>query len=302
MEENQKAAFVAIAGRPSVGKSTLINRLCGEKVSIVSRSPQTTRNAIRGIVNGTEGQIVFIDTPGRHISAKKFNRKLLEVSGRSIEDADIVLYLLDATRVPGAEESAIADYLAPFSERLVAAVNKMDIQGESSAKTIDFLKSCFPTLPQDRIFKISAAQNDGLNPLLKKIFDMSPTGEPFYPVDCYTDQDVQFRIAEIIREKAVNRLRQELPYSIYVEIADAELKDAGTDGEKLWVRAFIITERESQKGMVVGKGGQMVKSIRLAALKDLQRIFDWKIDLDLRIKTANDWRSNDILLKRITGE
>ncbi|MDR0784965.1 MAG: GTPase Era [Treponema sp.] len=303
MEENiqikQKAAFATLVGRPSVGKSTLINSLCGEKVSIVSPWPQTTRNAVRGIVNRPEGQIVFIDTPGRHISAKKFNRKLLEVSKRSIGDADVVVYLLDATRAPGAEESAVADYLTPFSEKLVVAINKMDIQSDV-AKTLDFLKGRFLTLAQDRIFKISAAQNDGLNPLLKKIFDISPIGSPFYPTDCYTDQDVQFRIAEIIREKAVNRLRQELPHCIYVEIADAEFRDAETERKKLWVRAFIITERESQKGMVVGKGGQMVKAIRLAALKDLQSVFDWKIELDLRVKTANDWRTNDALLKRIT--
>ncbi|MDR0411770.1 MAG: GTPase Era [Treponema sp.] len=304
MKENvqveQKAAFVALVGRPSVGKSTLINRLCGEKVSIVSRSPQTTRNAIRGIVNRTEGQLVFVDTPGRHISKKKINRRLLEVSGRNIEDADIVLYLLDATRVPGTEESAVADYLVRFSERLVAAVNKIDIQTDTT-ETISFLKNRFSALPQNRIFRISAMRNDGLDPLLKKIFDIAPTEQPFYPSDCYTDQNVQFRIAEIIRGKAVNRLKQELPHSIYVEIADAEFKDTEMS-KKLWVRAFIVTERESQKGILIGKGGQMVKSIRLAALDELQRIFDWEIELDLRIKTVNDWRNNDTLLKRLTSE
>jgi GTP-binding protein Era len=298
---NQKAAFATLVGRPSVGKSTLINSLCGEKVSIVSPSPQTTRNAIRGIVNRPEGQIVFIDTPGRHVSAKKFNRKLLEVSKRSIGDADVVVYLLDATRAPGVEEASIADCLAPFSERLVVAVNKMDIQSDV-VKSIDFLKDRFPTLVQDRIFKISATRDEGLSPLLEKIFEMAPTGKPFYPTDCYTDQDVQFRIAEIIREKAVNRLRQELPHCIYVEIADAEFREMEMGRKKLWVRAFIIAERESQKGMIVGKGGQMVKSIRLAALKDLRSIFDWEIELDIRVKTANDWRTNDALLKRLTGE
>jgi GTP-binding protein Era len=303
MEENiqmkQKAAFATLIGRPSVGKSTLINRLCGEKVSIVSPSPQTTRNAIRGIVNRPEGQIVFIDTPGRHISEKKFNRKLLEVSRRSMDDTDVVVYLLDAVRAPGVEESAVADCLKHFSEKLVVAINKMDVQNDV-AKTIDFLQERFPTLAKDRIFKISAMQNDGLIPLLKKIFDLSPIGSPFYPTDCYTDQDVQFRIAEIIREKAVNRLRQELPHCIYVEIADAEFRDAETEHKKLWVRAFIIAERESQKSMIIGKGGQMVKSIRLAALKDLQDIFDWKIELDLRIKASSDWRNNDAVLNRLT--
>jgi GTP-binding protein Era len=125
---------------------------------------------------------------------------------------------------------------------------------------------------------------------------MAPAGAPFYPEEYYTDQELPFRIAELIREKAMARLREELPHSIYVEVADTELRD---EGRKLWVRAFIITERESQKGMVVGKGGEMIRAIRLAALKDLDRIFDWKVELDLRVKTARDWRHNDRILKKL---
>jgi GTP-binding protein Era len=307
MEIEQKAAFTAVVGRPSVGKSTLVNCLCGEKVAIVSKVPQTTRNAIRGIVNRPQGQIVFVDTPGRHISGKKLNKKLLDVSSRSAEDADIVLYVLDAARLPAEEEEAIAQYLAEtvFSrasaEKLVIAVNKMDDQNADYAKILEFLKPYFPNLPENRIFQISALKKEGIEPLLDSLFDMAPYGEPFYPEEYYTDQDVNFRIAEIIREKAINKLRQELPHAIYVEIADAELRDGEGENKKLWVRAFIITERESQKGMVVGKGGEMIKSIRLAAQKDLNRIFDWKVELDLRVKTSRDWRHNDALLKRITG-
>jgi GTP-binding protein Era len=301
IQNKRKAGFVALVGRPSVGKSTLINSLCGEKVSIVSPSPQTTRNAVRGIVNGAEGQLVFVDTPGRHMSEKKFNLKLLEVSRRSIGDADIVVYLLDATRPPGTEEFAVADCLTAFVDRLVVVINKMDVRSETE-EIVDFLKGRFPTLPQDRTFKISAAQSAGLEPLLKKVFEMSPIGEAFYPDDCYTDQGVQFRIAEIIREKAVNRLREELPHCIYVEIADAELRETEEGRKKLWVRAFIIAERESQKAMIVGKGGWMIKAIRLAALEDLRRIFDWRVELDLRVKAGGEWRTNDALLKRLTGE
>jgi GTP-binding protein Era len=126
------------------------------------------------------------------------------------------------------------------------------------------------------------------------LFEMAPAGAPMYPEDNYTDQEISFRIAEIIREKAMNRLREELPHSIYVDVADIELHEG-----LLWVRAFIITERESQKGMIVGKGGEMIKAIRLSALKEMKQIFDWKIDLDLRVKTGKDWRHNDRVLRRI---
>jgi GTP-binding protein Era len=295
MNIEKKAAFVAVVGRPSVGKSTLVNRFCGAKVAIVSAVPQTTRNAIRGIVNKDQGQLVFVDTPGRHDSEKKLNRKLLDVSDRTVKDAELILYVLDASRAPGPEEDAIAVRLAPLAERMVAAVNKMDGPGADYERTQSFLSSQLPRLP--RCFKVSALKNEGLEPVLAALFDMAPLGEPFYPEDYYTDQDLPFRIAEIIREKAINRLSQELPHALYVEVADTELRDNGT---RLWVRAFIIMERESQKGMVVGKGGEMIKAIRQAAQKDLNRILDWKVELDLRVKCSRDWRHKDGILKRLT--
>ncbi|MDR3192976.1 MAG: GTPase Era [Treponema sp.] len=310
MDGQKKAAFAAVVGRPSVGKSTLVNRLCGEKVAIVSPVPQTTRNAIRGIVNQAAGQIVFVDTPGRHKSGKKFNRKLLSVSDRSMEEADLVLYVLDAARPPAGEEEAIVEKLLSLADRLIVAVNKIDASGADFEGVSAFLLDKIPALKTDRIFPISALKKQGLGELWDCLFRLAPPGEPFYPADFYTDQDVRFRIAEIIREKAVARLREELPHSIYVDVADMEFRDspAGSGGEgeppalrRLWVRAFIAVERESQKGMVVGKGGQMIKAIRQAAQKDLDRIFDWKIELDLRVKTARDWRHNDALLKRLIG-
>jgi GTP-binding protein Era len=293
-----KSAFVALAGRPSVGKSTLVNRLCGAKVAIVSAVPQTTRNAIRGIVNREEGQLVLVDTPGRHDSEKKLNRKLRELSDRALEDADLVLYLLDAARPPGPEEEAVAARLLSLQIPLVAAVNKMDAPGADFPGLRDFLRARLPELPGERCFQVSALRGEGTGPLLDCLFSLAPEGPPLYGEDYYTDQEVPFRIAEIIREKAINRLRQELPHSLYVDVADTEFRDGG---KRLWVRAFIVTERESQKGMVVGKGGAMIKAIRQAAQKDLARIFDWKIELDLRVKSSHDWRHNDAFLKRLIG-
>jgi GTP-binding protein Era len=289
-----KCAFAALVGRPSVGKSTLLNKMCGEKVAIVSSVPQTTRNAIRGIVNREEGQIVFVDTPGRHSSEKKINKKLMEVSARALSESDLVLYVLDAVRAPGQEEEEVAALLAPLAEKTVAAVNKMDAAGADFSRASEFLSLRFPSLAGERIFAVSANTGDGIDALLSALFALAPAGEPLYGDEYYTDQETSFRIAEIIREQAINRLRQELPHSLYVDIADMEFKES-----KLWVRAFIVVERESQKGMVVGKGGEMIKTIRLAALKNLKHIFDWKIDLDLRVKTGKDWRHNDHTLRRI---
>ena len=298
----KKSAFVAVVGRPSTGKSTLVNLFCGHKVAIVSAVPQTTRNAIRGIVNRPEGQLVFVDTPGRHESEKKLNKKLLEVSGRAAQEADLVLYLLDASRPPGEEEDAIAADVAPLAgKNLVAAVNKMDAKGADFDALRSFIARRLPELPDSRVFKISALKNEGAEELLACLFGMAEEGEAFYPEEYYTDQDLGFRIGEIIREKAINRLRQELPHSLYVEVADTELRggDRGAERERLWARAFIIVERESQKGIVVGKGGEMIKAIRREAQKELNRILDWKVDLDLRVKSSRDWRHNDRTLRRL---
>jgi GTP-binding protein Era len=293
----KKAAFVAIIGRPSSGKSTLINCMCGEKVAIVSAVPQTTRNAIRGIVNREQGQLVFIDTPGRHMSEKKFNKKLSSISGRAVDDSDIVLYVIDATRSPGPEEAEIATFLSPRAERTVIAINKVDDESADCNGVHTFLVQNFPDLDKNRLYAISAKNNEGIEALLTTLFDMAEEGEPFYGEEYYTDQEVDFRIAEIIREQAINRLRQELPHALYVEIADAQFTE---ENNKLWVRAFIVVERESQKGMVVGKGGLMIRDIRLAALKELRKVFDWKIEIDLRVKTGKDWRHDSKILRRIT--
>ena len=304
-----KCGIVTIIGRPSVGKSTLLNKICGEKVAIVSNVPQTTRNAIKGIVNrepsaemqhtgdhASFGQLIFIDTPGRHSGEKKMNKKLMEVSGRALTDCDLVLYILDASRAPGPEEEEIATMLKPLSEKTIAAVNKIDAAGADFSHAEEFLKQ---RLLKERIFAISAVTGQGIEELMNTLFFMAPEGHALYDSEYYTDQDTEFRIAEIIREQAINRLRQELPHSLYVDIADMEFKKTGKNDSQLWVRAFIIVERESQKGMVVGKGGTMIREIRLAALKEFKKIFDWKIDLDLRVKTGKDWRKNDFTLKRI---
>ena len=292
-----KAAFVVLAGRPSVGKSTLVNLLCGAKVAIVSAVPQTTRNAVRGILTQPQGQLVFVDTPGRHMSERKFNKTLMTVADRALDEAEIVLYLLDASRPAGAEEEAVAQRLQAFQNRTVAVINKTD--AASPQALVEFLDKALPDIPPARRFQISCLKKEGIQPLLDCLFEMAGEGEIFYPGEYYTDQELSFRVSEIIREKAMTRLREELPHSIYVEVVDLELRDTDSGKKRLWVRAFIITERESQKGMIVGKGGEKIKAIGQAARKELNSILDWAVDLDLRVKTGKDWRHNDRILKKI---
>jgi GTP-binding protein Era len=231
----------------------------------------------------------------------------MDVSDRALDDSELVLYVLDASRVPGPEEEAVAERLRSFQDRIVAAVNKTDAAAADPKKILAFLERALPDLPPSRRFEISCLKKEGIDPLLDRLFEMAVEGDVLYPDEYYTDQDVSFRIQEIIREKAISRLREELPHSIYVEVADLEFREipdddpSGPEKKRLWVRAFIITERESQKGMIVGKGGEMIKAIGQASRKELNAIFDWKVDLDLRVKTGKDWRHNDRLLKKITG-
>ena len=290
-----KTAIVTIIGRPSAGKSTFLNTATGEMVSIVSAIPQTTRNAIRGIVNTSLGQLVFVDTPGYHESDKKMNIRMRNIVADQLDASDLVLYIVDATRPCGEEEKLIASMLAPFVGKTIVAVNKVDGAQAKPAAAADFLLRVLPALPQDRIFEMSAKNDEGINEVLKALYNLAPEGQPFYDEDFYTDQEVDFRIAEVIREQAINRLDQEIPHCIYVQIADMEMRTP----TKMWCRAFLVVEKESQKGIVIGKGAQMIKSIRVESIKQLRKIFDYKIDLDLQVKVEKNWRQKDLALNRI---
>jgi GTPase len=287
-----KSAFVALAGRPSAGKSTLVNAFCGEKVSIVSPVPQTTRNTVRGIVNREEGQLVFLDTPGYHISDKKLNKRLREVSADAFSDADILLYLVDATRAPGAEEEAIAAALLPVASRLVAAINKIDSPEADIEAALSFVNGKFPSAP---VVKISARAGTGLPELLALLYARATEGPAWYPEEYYTDQEPVFRIAEIIREKVFLHTRDELPHAVYVSYEDSS---RGGDGSLL-ARYDLVVERESQKGILIGKGGSMIKRIREEAEADLAGIFDYAVKLKLSVRVDPDWKKNDKLLQNL---
>lgn len=298
MEETQelRTAMVTIVGRPSAGKSTFLNTACQEEVSIVSPIPQTTRNAIKGIVNTSYGQLIFIDTPGYHDSDKKLNLRLRNVTESQLEDIDCVLYVIDSTREPGEEEVHTAELLKKLQAKTVVAINKTDSNQSKPAVIRKFVSEQLPEIPADRIYEMSAEKDIGINEVLKALYAISPVGAPIYDEEVYTDQDLTFRICEVIRGEAINRLEQEIPHAVYVEVADVEHRN---EGKKLWIRAFLCVERESQKGIVIGKGASMIKQIRMASIRKLSEIYIQKIDLDLQVKVDKNWRQRDYTLNKL---
>lgn len=290
-----KTALVSIVGRPSAGKSTFLNTATQETVSIVSAVPQTTRNAIRGIVNTSMGQLVFVDTPGLHLSEKKFNLKLTAIAEENIKDSDEILYVLDSTRDHTDEEEMIAKLVAPFTKKLVVAINKIEAPLAKPENSRAFVHRTLPDLPDSRIVEMSAKEDKGVNDVLTALYDMAEEAPHLYPEEYYTDQEVEFRIAEIIRGEAINRLEQELPHAIYVNIKQMEMAKANL----LKVRAEICVERDSQKGIVIGKGAQMIKTIRVESIKTARKIFPYRVDIELNVAVDKNWRQKDYVLNKL---
>lgn len=290
-----KTALVTIIGRPSAGKSTFLNTATGEQVSIVSAIPQTTRNAIKGIVNTSLGQLVFIDTPGYHDSDKKMNLKMRNIVADQLDNSDLILYIIDSTRTCAEEERLITALLENHQEKLVIAINKIDEKTSMKENTIKFVKTQLKKIPNEKIIEMSAKNDEGINDVLRALYDLAPVAPQLYFDGVYTDQEVDFRIAEVIREQAINRLEKEIPHCIYVKIADMEMKTPS----KMWCRAFLCVETDSQKGIVIGKGASMIKTIRVESIKALRKIFDYKIDLDLQVKVDRNWRQKDNILDKL---
>ena len=244
-----KSGSIAIIGRPSSGKSTLVNTICEGKVSITASTPQTTRNAIKGIFTDQRGQLIFTDTPGYHIGEKAFNKRLQETAVTSLSDVDAILYVVDASRVPGAEEVAIIDIIRKTRKPIVVAINKKDLV---SGNQIDTCKTIIASYLNDvPIFIISAKDDTGIDEVLIELFKIVPEGSLMYSEETFTDQPLEFRISEIIREKAISLVTEEIPHAIFVEVSDLEYSEIE---QSVWIRAFINVERETQKGILIGKG------------------------------------------------
>ena len=300
MEEKQKhCGVVSIIGRPSSGKSTFLNRVSGGKVSIVSKMPQTTLSAIRGIVTMPEGQIIFIDTPGYNCSTSNFNLKLQSIAIESLNDADIILYLIDVTRSFGDEEQAIIKILQKVSKPIVIAFNKIDDKNANRALSFVSLQKYFPKLSDDvsalkigepSLFDISAKTGEGLERLLQMLLANLPESPLLYPPEFYTDQDVSFRIEEMIREQVILNTKDEVPHATYIKIEDMKMQK---NGKSLNVKASLYAERESPKGILIGKDASVIKKIRINAEKELFKLFPYFISLELKVKVDKNWRARE---------
>lgn len=290
-----KCATVSVIGRPSAGKSTLVNTICEMKVSITAATPQTTRNAIRGIYTDQRGQLIFTDTPGYHLSDKTINKRMQEITIKALEDSDAVLYLIDGTRGVKAEEEAIAEMLKKVKSPKVCVINKKDILTQDQIDEAKFFLE--HNLPDAPILLASGKVDDGVDEILIELFKVAPEGELLYGENEYTDQPLEFRISEIIREKTINLLSDELPHVIFVEVADIEYRE---ETKEVWVRAFINVERDGQKGIVVGKGGENIRKIRKQSFNEIKRIFPGsQLSLDLKVKAKDKWRNNQVILDRV---
>ena len=290
-----KSATVSVIGRPSSGKSTIVNTITGMKVSITSPTPQTTRNKIRGIYTDSRGQLVFIDTPGFHLSEKEINKRMQDVTISSLSDSDMILYMLDGTRKPGEEEETIAEMVKKAGVPVVAVVNKSDILSSVQCEEAKaFLRSHFPSAA---VLTASASKDEGIDEVLIELFKLADEGELMYDENAYTDQNLEFRLSEIIREKTISTLSDEMPHVIYVEIEDTEYN---AERKEVWVRAVINVERDGQKGMIVGKGGSNIRRIRKESFAEIKRIFPGsKLTLDLRVKADPNWRKSGKVLSKL---
>jgi GTP-binding protein Era len=290
-----KSGFVAVVGRPNVGKSTLVNLLVGTKVSITSSRPQTTRNAIRGVVNGDGYQIVLVDTPGLHKPRTELGARLNSVVYGTLADADMAVFVIDATMPIGPGDRLIAERLGEAGLDTLVAVNKVDRANRKQTVTQLVEASSWPF---EHYFPISAATGDGVDELVGEILVRLPEGPQFYPADMPTDQPEALVVAEIVREKFLDRLRDELPHALVVTVEDMTEREDGV----LDIAADVIVERKSQKGIVIGKGGGLLKTVGIEARQELEPLLGTKVNLMLQVKVEKDWQRTPQLLDRLGFE
>lgn len=287
-----KSGFVSIIGRPNVGKSTLMNRLIGEKVAIMSNKPQTTRNRIQTVLTTDEFQAVFIDTPGIHTPKNKLGEFMVKSATTTLNEVDAVFYLVEADPFIGKLDEEIIERLKGIHTPVFLCINKIDsVSRETVLKTIDAYRSRYDF---NEIIPISAYENTNIDAILKCIPVYLPEGPQFFPSDMLTDQPERQLVAEIIREKALHLLDKEIPHGIAVEIETMRKRE---DADIVDIEATIVCERDSHKRIIIGKQGQMIKEIGSKARYDVERLLGSKIYLTLWVKIKKNWRDSDFLLK-----
>ena len=291
MEKVQfKSGFVTLIGRPNVGKSTLMNALIGQKIAITSNRPQTTRNRIQTVYTSGDGQIVFLDTPGIHKAKNKLGNYMVNVAERTISEVDVIVWLVEPTDYIGAGEQHIIEQLKKTNTPVILVINKIDtVKKELLLKFIDVYRK---QLDFAEIVPVSALKRDGLEVLIECIMKYLPYGEPFYDEDTVTDQPMRQIVAELIREKALKCLEEEVPHGIAVTIEMMKFKKHIVD-----IEATIVCERDSHKGIIIGKQGSMLKKIGSMARRDIEELVENQVNLKLWVKVKKDWRDSDYLLK-----
>ena len=287
-----KSGFVSIVGRPNVGKSTLLNSIIGQKVAIVSDKPQTTRNRIQGIYTTSRGQVIFIDTPGIHKPKHQLGEYMADITSRALREADLILYVVDASVPPGVGEDYIINSLINLEPSVFLVPNKIDLVDESQVMNV--IQRLGTKMKFAEVIPVSAARNRNLDRLVDALFDYLPEGPLYYPEGEYTDQPERFIVAEFIREKALYLTREEVPHSLAVEIEDFEPRN-----NLIYVRATIYTERESQKGIYIGRNGSMLKKIGQMARQDIENLLGSQVYLELWVKVKKDWRNNEVQLRNL---
>lgn len=288
--DGKKAGFVAVIGRPNVGKSTLANRVIGQKIAITSNKPQTTRNRIRTVYTCDRGQIVFLDTPGIHKAKNRLGEYMMTAARRTVAEVDLILWLVEADEHIGPGDRTIASQLKELKTPVILVINKIDRKKkEEIFAIIDAYKDLCDFA---EIVPVSALTGDNVDVLIDQIFAYLPEGEAFFDEDTVTDQPVRQIVSELIREKALKCLNDEIPHGIAVVIDRMQY-----DETIVHIDATIICEKDSHKGMVIGKGGSMLKKIGSAARYEIEDLLEMKANLKLWVKVRKDWRDSDILLK-----
>lgn len=287
-----KSGFVTIIGRPNVGKSTLMNHLIGQKIAITSNKAQTTRNRIQTVYTGEEGQIVFLDTPGINRAKNKLGEYMLNAAENTLNEVDVILWLVEPTTFIGAGEQYIAEKLNKVRTPVILVINKIDtVEEEAVFKAIETYKE---VCEFKAIVPVAALRDKNTDELLKTIFTYLDEGPQYYDADTITDQPERAIVAEMIREKALRSLDKEVPHGIAVVIDRMKDRDGGNIVD---IDATIICERDSHKGIIIGKQGAMLKKIGTQARKDMENLLDTKVNLKLWVKVKKDWRDSEFLLK-----
>jgi GTPase len=292
---DHRAGFASLIGRPNVGKSTLFNRLLGQKLAIVTPKPQTTRNRIRGIRTRPEGQIIYVDTPGLHPPRGKLGRFLASTVAQALQEVDVVILVADATAPVDASTEEAFQMLRSVTAPVVLALNKIDLV-PAKTKLLPRLETYAARYPFRALVPISAKNGTGVDRLEAVALGLLPIGPALYPADTVTDQPETFFVAETIREKLFLAMRQEVPYACAVRVE--ELVERGPDAP-LYIRGEIFVERPSQKAIVIGEGGAMLKRVGQAARRELEAFFGVRVFLDLRVRVRRDWRQDDRALREL---